>query len=191
MKTMTARRRHEYRLDLRNLSERVRPTRIPGARVRADLAINRYTLSKLMLNAYRGTIDYDGETIDEARAEIDRYLDDQELTPLLNRSWLFYADGHLVSACLVSWWPRRQCPIVAYVLTDPEWKHRGIAAELLQEVIHSLGLQDFRELRAVITEGNIPSERLFARAGFRRIEHNTAAQHLDNLPKVSGKVATS
>ena len=165
---MAEKKRHEYILELNRLPWRVKPPRHPGARVRADFVTRRTSLAELMFSAYVGTIDYDGETPDDARAEIDKYLDDTEMKPLLNCSWLFFAHGRMVSACLISWWASKRCPIVGYVITHPDWKNRGIAAELLQETLQSLSEQNYSLVRAVITEGNVPSERLFSQAGFTR-----------------------
>ncbi len=165
---MFEKKRHEYIVDLNKSLWQMSPPRHPGARVRADMVTGRSSLADLMLSTYEGTIDHDGESLDDARAEIDKYLDDTELTPLLNCSWIFFAGSRLVSACLVSWWDSRRCPIIGYVITDPDWKNRGIAAELLQETLHSLLEHSYTLVRAVITEGNIPSERLFTRASFIR-----------------------
>jgi RimJ/RimL family protein N-acetyltransferase len=165
---MAEKKRHEYILELNKSPLRVKPPKIPGARVRADLAANPSALAQLMLSTYQGTIDYDGESLADAGAEIDQYLNNSELRPLWICSWLFHIKGLLVSACLVSWWTSRRCPIIGYVITHPDWKSRGIAAELLQETLQSLSEHNYKQVRAVITEGNIPSERLFARAGFTR-----------------------
>ncbi len=123
-------------------------------------------LAELMLDAYLGTIDYEGETIVEARDEVARYLAG---TPLLEHSRLRIADGEPVAACLVSHWGERGCPIVSYVMTAPAWKSRGLAAELLGQSLASLAGAGHTEVRAVITEGNLPSEAVFRRAGFRRV----------------------
>lgn len=123
-------------------------------------------LAQLMLDAYLGTMDYEGETIDEARDEVARYFAGR---PLLEHSRLRIADGEPVSACLVSHWGERACPIVSYVMTAPAWKSRGLAAELLGQSLASLAESGHAEVRAVITEGNLPSEAVFRRAGFRRV----------------------
>jgi RimJ/RimL family protein N-acetyltransferase len=157
-------RRHEYRLELGaryaapEANEEI-PARHPAADDAAVLAV-------LMLDAYLGTIDYEGETIVEARQEVAGYLAG---TPLLDCSWLHVAGEVPVSACLVSWWTDRGCPIVSYVMTAPERKGEGLAAALLARSLASLVDAGHAEVRAAITEGNVPSERAFARAGFRRV----------------------
>jgi RimJ/RimL family protein N-acetyltransferase len=104
-------------------------------------------------------------TIAEARQEVARHLAGGRV----EHSRLRIADGAPVSACLVSLRGERGCPIVSYVLTAPAWKRRGLATDLLGRSLASLAAAGHTELRAVITEGNLPSEAVFGRAGFRRV----------------------
>jgi hypothetical protein len=152
--------RHEYVLAL---GVREVPAEDPS--VRSPEAADLEALARLMLAAYEGTIDYDGETIAEAREEVARYFAGR---PLLEVSWLRLDGGDVISAVLVSHWAERSCPLVGYVMTAPERKGAGAAADVLARSLGSLAADGHTEVRAVITEGNVPSERLFASAGFRR-----------------------
>ena len=158
---MGERRRHEYVRDLRG--DETRPAW--EANVRHPTPEDVEALAVLMLEAYRGTIDYDDEGLDEARAEVGRYLAGR---PLLECSWLRIEGAVPVSACLVGW-STRECPIVSYVMTAPQAKSKGFASDLLARSLASLAGEDQREVCAWITEGNVPSEIVFARAGFRRL----------------------
>ena len=55
------------------------------------------------------------------------------------------------------------------IFTHPDLQNRGIPAELLDKVLASLAAQPFDQVRAVITKGNLPSEKLFRRAGFDQV----------------------
>ena len=116
-----------------------------------------------MLDAYLGTIDYDGETIDEARAEVAGYLDG---SPLLEHSFVGMVEGSIVSACLVGTWEHG--PLIGYMMTAAEHKSRGLASHLLDHSLAALAEAGEAEVSAWITEGNLPSERIFLRAGFER-----------------------
>jgi RimJ/RimL family protein N-acetyltransferase len=159
---MSDARRYEYVLDV---SE---PVAVPPQ----DFAVRRpepgdaELLAELMLDAYLDTIDYEGESLEEARAEVGRYLAG---SPLLECSWLSIADGRPVSASLVSFWSERDCPIVSYVMTAASWKSKGLASALLARSLASLAEAGSNEVRAAITEGNVPSVKIFTRAGFRRV----------------------
>jgi len=154
--------RHEYLHEL-HVSAAPAPE---DESMRHPTPLDAEALAQLMLDAYLGTIDYEEETIVEARDEVARYFTG---TPLLEHSRLRIADGEPVSACLVSHWGERGCPIVSYVMTAPAWKSRGLAAELLGQSLASLAAAGRTKVRAVITEGNVPSEAVFGRAGFRRV----------------------
>ena len=159
---MTGRPRHEYVLGLP--SSLVAPSSDDS--VRHPVAADAEALARLMLDTYVGTIDYDGESIEEAREEVAGYLDRE---PLLDASWIRVGDEDVVSASLVGWWRDRACPLVSYVMTTPAMKSRGHAGDLLARSLASLVQARHHEVRAVITQGNTPSEIVFARAGFRRV----------------------
>jgi RimJ/RimL family protein N-acetyltransferase len=154
--------RHEYVLPLDATAE----GRRHDPAVRHPMPADAEALAELMLDAYLDTIDYDGETIVEAREEVARYLAGR---PLLQYSWVRLHGDTVVSALLVSHWDDRGCPIVSYVMTARRSKGRGLASELLARTLASLASAGYEEVRAVITEGNLPSEAVFARAGFRRV----------------------
>jgi RimJ/RimL family protein N-acetyltransferase len=123
-----------------------------------------------MLDAYRDTIDYEGETPAEAAAEVERYLAaDSEHAPLLRQSVLLAAGNTLQCACLAKRWPLRRCPLIAYVVCRPGSQRGGLASFALARTLGLLQRAGDGEVRAIITEGNEPSERLFARAGFRKL----------------------
>jgi RimJ/RimL family protein N-acetyltransferase len=127
-------------------------------------------VARLMLDAYRGTIDSEGEDLDGARAEVASFLiAGESSSPRLAESFLVRSGEELVSACLVANWPRRGCPIVSYVLTAPAAKRQGMGSVALAASIEALAASGESEVRAIITEGNEPSERLFARFGFLRL----------------------
>ena len=153
--------RHRYRIDL--VDRPVRPVPDPPFLIRHPVSDDRDRLAELMLDAYIGTIDYDGEGIEEAQAEIEDYLGGG---PMLDSSWVI-EDGHLLlGAVLVSLWD--DGPMVAYVMTRAAAKGHGVAASLIEKSIADLKTQGWQTLDAFITSGNTASERLFARAGASR-----------------------
>jgi RimJ/RimL family protein N-acetyltransferase len=167
--------RHEYVRQLQSLPAPVALPPPPIDYARQPAQDDAEALADLMLAAYRGTIDYDGETITEARAEIERYFASTAAPARLNCSWVAWRAGQAISACLVCEWPERGCPLIAYVLTRPDWKGRRLAERLLRPSLESLAGAGASEVRAVITAGNLASERLFARLGFTRVSMDAAA----------------
>jgi RimJ/RimL family protein N-acetyltransferase len=165
-------RRHEYSLTLSDFNQPHPPMMGTRLQLRAGQPTDASALAELMLDAYRGTIDYDDETLEDAMGEIQAYLaGERGGQPLLNLSRLAFAGPQLVSACLAGDWDERQQPMVAYVMTRAEWKDRGVGQQALWAVLQALREEGYREVRAVITEGNVPSERLFGRIGFHRVSN--------------------
>lgn len=122
-------------------------------------------LGDLMLDAYRGTIDYDGESIDEAESEVSDFF---ASSPHLDASYIAEVNGSVAGAILVASW--QQEPLVSYVMTRPEYKNQGLGTLLLQETLNTLRKDGAERVHAFITDGNTASEALFRGAGARLAE---------------------
>jgi GNAT superfamily N-acetyltransferase len=149
--------RRGYRIDLSVLpaveGDASGPMRSPGPE---DLE----ALAELMLEAYRGTIDYEGETIVEARDEVSGYLAHD---PLLDHSRMVFDGSTAASAVLLTTW--RDEPFVAYVMTRPERKRQGLARTVLLDALTSVRTGGWSCVHPFITDGNVASEVLFASLG--------------------------
>jgi len=165
---MTA--RHEYRLELAVASHRSALPVPVGISARAISPADLRELAELMLDAYRNTVDYEGEGIAEAVAEVEDYFSLEAEDPAIPQHSVVLMLGQTIAcACMVRFWRRRSTPLIGYVICRPEYKRQGLATFALYEVIRRLRRAGYAELRAVITDGNVASESLFARAGFERV----------------------
>jgi RimJ/RimL family protein N-acetyltransferase len=156
--------RHQYRLPLGLSQSRPEPLLDPALQLRQPVAADIDALAALVLDAYRGTIDDEGEDLDAARDFVAQSL---SKAPLLAASWLALAGELPVAAVLLCRW--REQPLVTFVVTRPAYKGRGLASLLVRRALRSLRDAGEAQLVAFITEGNIASERLFARLGFERV----------------------
>lgn len=162
--------RHEYSTDLAEFDPCSLPMAAIDLQLRAIRSTDSNAIAELMVEAYRGTIDDEGETLEDAIGEVNAYLaGERGGRSLLNDSRLAFAGPLLVGACLAADWHERQLPLIVYVMTCVKWKNRGVGKQMLWAVLQALREQGHLEVRAVITEGNTPSERLFGRMGFQRI----------------------
>ncbi len=158
---MTDRIRHQYRFDLVGWGL---STVLAGVVTRPPEPGDAEALAQLMLDAYLGTIDYDGENIEDARAEVDEFFSSE---PLLACSRVIEIEGVLAAACLLSTW--EGSPLVAYVMTGSSSKRHGLARAVLLDSMDCLRVTQ-REAFAFITEGNTASERLFMGLGAVRVD---------------------
>lgn len=118
-------------------------------------------LGRLMLDAYVGTIDYEGESLEDAMEEVRSFLDDD--LALLDRSYLVEDDGTIASAVLVSLAEGR--PFIGYVMTLASQKSQGLARLVSATALERLAGDGHETVVLYITEGNTPSEALFRSLG--------------------------
>ena len=166
---MPVKTRHLYQLHLSDAppaATLLQPEGILLSPTEADIP----ALAELMIDAYRDTIDYDGETVEQAVAEIESYFAGETAEPLPYCSRLYFSGKQLAAACLVSWWPAPNTPLVAYVMTTSAYKGQGLGKLVVREALQALARDGYETVSAVITEGNIPSEELFAGLGFVQIK---------------------
>lgn len=123
---------------------------------------DRSELAALLLDAYRGTIDDEGEDLDDALAAVDTFLAARH-----DEHSLVVTEGERVvaMACVT---------VVAGVhYVDPivvasDRKRTGLGGDAVRLVLGSLAGAGVTEVGATITDGNVASERLFLRLGFTR-----------------------
>lgn len=126
-----------------------------------------YPLGVLMLESYRSTIDYDGETLEDANSEIRSTLDGK-YGPLLEQcSFIVEENERTISACIITWAEEMKLPLLAFSMTHPDSKNKGIATFLLKKSINALLAQGYKELYLVVTKNNIAARHLYEKIGFR------------------------
>ena len=165
-----ARHRFEYAFELINFKHPEAPDGSIEATWRNPSLADQQILAELMLDSYRNTIDYDGETIDDAMREVESYFSGlRDDSTWLNISWLGFVEDSLACASLVSFWKDRNAPIIAYIMTASQRKGKHLATLGVLRSLHSLAENKHAKVYAVITAGNVPSERVFTRIGFERV----------------------
>jgi L-amino acid N-acyltransferase YncA len=136
----------------------------PGPdRVVAATEADPAALARLLLDGYRRTIDYEGEGEPEAQAAIEQYL--ARLVPA--PSIVIEEDGTPVAMSFVVVVGERH--YIDPVVTSPSRKRQGLGTAAVGHSLRLLQRHGMDEVGAVITDGNVASERLFARLGFARV----------------------
>lgn len=155
---MAATRRFVLAAPVHRLAVAADPTARPPVPADAE------ALAVLMLAAYQGTVDDEGETLEEARAVVAQYFEGVFGPPMPAVSEVTERDGVLVAATLLTQWWRG--PFVAFMITAPEAQRQGLARAGLTRAINRLAAGDEPWLRLVVTQGNSRAEALYESLGF-------------------------
>jgi GNAT superfamily N-acetyltransferase len=121
-------------------------------------------LAELMLDAYRGTIDDEGETIDDAIGVVESLFGGAFGALDHPASVVFAENGRFVASTLIT--HHEGCPLVAFSMTHPSAARRGLARRGLRHAIGQLARAGCHEIRLVGTRGNSPAEALYLSEGF-------------------------
>jgi L-amino acid N-acyltransferase YncA len=140
---------------------RIVATQVPLAVAHPDER-QRDRLATLMLDAYRHTIDDEGESFEDACIAIDDYL-----TSIVRRHSFVMLDGaDLVAFAFVV--VVNDVHYIDPVVVASARKRLGLGDAVVRRCLGSLADAGIREAGATITDGNAASERLFIGLGFHR-----------------------
>ncbi len=123
---------------------------------------DREGLAALMLDAYRGTIDDEGEDFDDALAAVDRYLASMEH----EHSIVVTERDRVVAMAFVA--VVDGVHYVDPIVVASDRKRTGLGRDAVRMLLDSLANAGVAEVGATITDGNTASERLFVGLGFSR-----------------------
>jgi ribosomal protein S18 acetylase RimI-like enzyme len=121
-------------------------------------------LGRLMYQAYLGTVDYEGETEEDAIAELNKTWEGGYGEFNQSSSRVYEREGQLLSARLVNTW--RGKPFIVYCFTHPSTKNQGLATVCMQSAIAALASRGESEVRLIVTLENLPAVQLYRRLGF-------------------------
>lgn len=128
------------------------------------------SLARLMFEAYQGTIDYQGETLEDAAEEVQDTINGKYGTLLEQCSFVIEDKGQIISACIVTLLEEKGMPLLTFAMTHPSSKNQGMGTFLIKRSISALLNQGYKELFLVVTEGNSIAQHLYEKIGFRVFE---------------------
>ena len=147
------------------LEERAVP---PGPRRRRVERSDAAALGELMLAAYRGTADDEGETLEDAVGEVEQVFDGSYGPFASDASFVAEGDDGPIGASLVAIAEPR--PILLYLVVRPEAKRRGVGTALLLQSGNALLAAGRPELDLFVTEANEPAVALYRKLGFEVVD---------------------
>jgi len=137
-------------------------------------------LGALMYDAYHDTIDDEGETPEDAVAEVEGVINGK-YGPLLEAcSLLVEKQGRALGATIITNWSdertgQRQ-PLLAFLMTHPDASGQGLGTFLLSKSINALLAQGETELVLFVTVGNSAPQHIYQKLGFE-VEEEFEAYH--------------
>ncbi len=125
-----------------------------------------------MLDSYRGSVDDNGETLDDARRDVTKLIAGDFGAMDWGASIVVEAGDILSSARIVT--RDRVAPpplapgeaFLAFSMTAPAWKRQGLARSGLSHVIELLRSRGEPRLHLVVTRTNTPAVMLYRSLGF-------------------------
>ena len=128
-------------------------------------------LGALMLAAYRGTVDDEGESEADAIAEVERTLAG-DYGPLLEDCSFAVDEGsRIAGASMVTLWEGD--PFLTYVVVHPDMKRRGLGTFLMTTSGNALVTAGYSQLDLFVTEENDPAVTLYRELGFQVVDRLT------------------
>lgn len=127
-------------------------------------------LGALMYDAYHDTIDDEGETPEEAQAEIESVLNGKHGPLMGSCSFLVEEQGRALGATIITEWTdertEKRQPLLAFLMTHPDASGRGIGTFLLSKSINALMAHGETELVLFVTVGNSAAQHIYQKLGF-------------------------
>lgn len=125
-------------------------------------------LGALLLAAYRGTVDDEGETLDDAVAEVEGVLGGSNGPFLFDASFVVEDEDGPIGASLIAMWESR--PLLSYLVVHPRARRRGLGSFLIARSGDALLAAGHPELDLFVTEANEPAVNLYRKLAFRVVD---------------------
>jgi len=121
-------------------------------------------LGELFYAAYVGTVDYEGESREDAAAAVEATFDGEYGEFMPSASMLAESAARIISASFVTKWQGQ--PLLAFAVTDPEHKGRGYSRRCTSAAMQALARSGYRELHLFVSATNTPALALYRKLGF-------------------------
>lgn len=123
-----------------------------------------WAMAGVMADAYRGTIDDEGEDQPAALHELESTANGA-YGPALRDAWLLHeTDGDISAAVICTRW--HELPFIAQTFTHPNRQRNGISGRLVLAVAEELRRLGETQLSLIVTRRN-PAYELYLRLGFQ------------------------
>lgn len=126
-----------------------------------------HELGEVMYEAYKGTVDYDDESIDDAIEEVKTTMKGKYGRPLDSACLVIERNERIASAIIFTWDKKQNMPLLTFSMTRALQKGKGFATKLINEGLMRLKDLDYSKCCLIVTEGNEPAYSIYKSIGFR------------------------
>ena len=123
-------------------------------------------LGEVMYEAYLGTIDYDGESKEDAAEEMKGTLAGKYGKPI-SSACLLIGEEEVASAIIYTWYEEEKMPLLTFSMTRASEKGKGYAKKLIKESLMRLKEDGYAECCLFVTDGNEPAISIYKKIGFK------------------------
>lgn len=140
------------------------PEARPSTAARTIATTDLEALGTLFHAAYVGTVDYEGESVQEARAAVLATFQGEFGAYVPGASMLVEQAGVPIAATFITMWQGK--PLLAFAVTCPQHKGRGHCQACTAASMAALASMGHDELHLFVTRTNTPALKAYARLGF-------------------------
>lgn len=133
-----------------------------------------HAMADAFLDAYRDTVDYEGETLNQTLDELRRVYKGCYGPFMEDSSFLLIEDERVRSGVLVCLY--RDEPTITYTFTRKEDQRLGYATLLINRAAFALYKRGFHSLYLYVTVENIDALRLYESMGFTEVPITTVSE---------------
>lgn len=123
-------------------------------------------LGQVMYEAYKGTIDYDDETVEQAIDEMRGTLNGKYGKLIKDASVYIENNGAIASAIIYCFFEEESMPLLTFSMTRASEKGKGHAKRLIKESLMRLKELGYSLCCLYVTKGNEPAISIYKTIGF-------------------------
>ncbi len=123
-------------------------------------------IGELMYDSFLGTIDYEGESEEDAKSEVVALFQGKYGAIIPDACLCIKENGTIISAVFFTWHESKLMPLLTFTMTRSSFKGRGYAKMLLKAGLNELIRAGQTQCCLVVTRGNESAIKIYKYFGF-------------------------
>ncbi|MDD4974588.1 MAG: GNAT family N-acetyltransferase [Bacteriovorax sp.] len=123
-------------------------------------------LGDLLYEADLGTVDDEGLPVEDSINEIENTLSGKYGKFLERSSFVAIENSKPIAAVLFTFYEKESMPLLAFTMTHPKYKNKGLCKDLLQVAFTQLEKNNYQKCFLAVNAANLPAVAAYKRVGF-------------------------